>query len=182
MKDRFLFFKLKNFSDPDSFAQLYDMYVKKIYRFIYFKVGSEEEAQDLTSTAFLKAWQYLSDEEATKIRNLRAFLYRIARNLVIDHYRVKGVEQAWVEPIEDKEIHSAADTPLESVNRTFDNEAVMAGIKGLKPLHQEVVLMRYVEDMDINEIAEVINKTGGATRVIIHRALQELKDILDESI
>ncbi|MBI3626901.1 RNA polymerase sigma factor [Candidatus Uhrbacteria bacterium] len=180
MKEQFLFFKIRNWADTESFGKLYDLYVQKIYRFVYFKVGSQEDAQDITSQTFLKVWQHLTTENSDKVRNVNAFIYQVARNSVIDYFRAKGVEQEWQENFEVAEEQPAQDNTQDMVQKNLDKEMILGGIKKLKPGQQEVIMMRYVEDMDLNDIALIINKSNGATRVIIHRALQELKKILNE--
>lgn len=181
VKEKLLFFKIRNWADTDSFGQLYDMYAIKIYRYAYFRVGSVEEAQDITSQTFLKVWEYLISPESEKVRNINAFVYRVARNMIVDHFRKKGIDQEFSETIELAEEMAAPENTLDLIQKSLDKDALMAAIKKLKTIHQEVVLMRYVEDMDLNDIAIIINKSNGATRVLIHRALQELKNIINES-
>src|SRR5947207_925005 len=83
--DQYLLFRIRTKRDPDAFARLYDRYVTSIYRFVLLKVPSKEIAEDLTSEAFLKCLQYLQTQP--NVKNIRALLYRIARNLVVDYYR-----------------------------------------------------------------------------------------------
>src|SRR3990167_3587779 len=85
LREKLLLLRLRK-KDPEAFAQLYDLYVTPIYRFIYFKVPTIQDTEDLTSEVFLKAWQYITDREEA-IENLRSLLYKIARNLVVDFYR-----------------------------------------------------------------------------------------------
>lgn len=182
MKERFLFFKIKNWSDPESFGQLYDLYVKKIYRFVYFKVNSEVEAQDITSQTFLKAWQYLIDSDSDEIRNIRAFLYRIARNIVIDHFRTQNIQAQWQDNVEAMYANEPTEDLGEIVEKKLDKELVLASVNKLRPVYQEVILLKYVEDLSIGEIAKIINRSNGAARVLLHRAIQELKKTLNESL
>lgn len=179
MKDSFLFFKDRNWSNPENFGRVYDEYVKGIYRFIYLKVGSAPDAQDLTSQTFLKAWQYLSDD-SREVRNIRAFLYRVARNTVVDHFRTQGSEGQWLENFEAAEAQASTVSVEEDIGKSISREAVMAAMNKLNPGYREAVLMRYVEDLDMEEIAQIMNKSNGAVRVLIHRAVTELKKILDE--
>ena len=85
-KDKQLLAQLKS-KDKDAFVRVYDEYVQDIYRFIYFKVGKEIEAQDLTSLVFLKAWHHVQSSSLVDSKTLRALVYKIARNAIIDHYR-----------------------------------------------------------------------------------------------
>src|SRR3989338_5724102 len=88
IQEKLLLLKVRK-KDPDAFGQIYDLYVTSIYRFIYFKVANRADAEDLTSEVFLKIWQYLIDCE-DEIDNLRALIYKFARNLVIDFYRERA--------------------------------------------------------------------------------------------
>ena len=85
IQDKILLIRLKK-RDPEAFARVYDMYVTPIYRFIYFKVSRRQDAEDLTSEVFMKVWKYVATTDED-IENLRALLYRSARNIVIDFYR-----------------------------------------------------------------------------------------------
>jgi len=88
-KDKQLLQKLKN-QDKEAFIKVYDAYVKDVYRFVYFKVGKEEEAQDLTSMIFLKSWNYIQTNTLSDSKTLRALVYKIARTSIIDYYRESG--------------------------------------------------------------------------------------------
>ncbi len=158
------------------FSQIYDDHVEKIYRFIFFKVSSQEIAQDLCSETFLKAWQSFKDK---KIDNPQAFLYQIARNLVIDHYREKGRTQtvsaefvSIIDPEQDLEKKTLQDSDLTSI------QAVLAEIK---PEYQEIIVYHYINDLTVPEIAKILNKSQGAVRVTIHRALKAVKNRIEKS-
>lgn len=160
------------------FSQIYDTHVDKIYRFIFFKVSSQEIAQDLCSETFLKAWQYFKDDKK-KVDNPQAFLYQIARNLVIDHYREKGRTQTVpadfvpiIDPEQDLERKSLQDSDL------TDIQAVLAEIK---PEYQEVIVYHYINDLTVPEIAKMLKKSQGAVRVMLHRALKTVKNKIEKA-
>ena len=88
LRDKLLLYRVKSRKDPEAFGKIYDVYASRIYRFLYFKVPSVEEAQDLTSDTFLRLWQYL--QEGKPVKNLGALTYQIARNLAIDYYRSRA--------------------------------------------------------------------------------------------
>lgn len=165
--------------NSDVFGRLYDLHVKPIFRFIYFKVNSREEAEDLTSETFLKAWDYISSRgKSNKIKNLRAFFYQIASNLVVDYYRKRSLFPLALD--------SAVDTPD---NRTSgidkiekDDEAVnlKAALKNIPENYCDIIVWYYLEDLKIAEIAEIIQKSEGALRVLIHRATKSLKKELEK--
>ena len=154
------------------FSQIYDQYIDKIYRFIFLKVNSQQIAEDLCSEAFLKGWQVFK-EDNQEIENPQAFLYKIARNLIIDHYRDKAkVQFVSVDcvPINDPGI----DLNQESLDRS-DMETVRTVLTELRPEYQEIIIWHYVDDLSTKEIAGITGKTEGAVRVMLHRALNVLR-------
>ncbi len=155
-----------------NFSQLYDQYIDKIYRFVFLRVNSQEVAEDLTSETFLRGWRSFKDEEK-KIINPSAFLYQIARNLVIDFYREKGkvqVVSAESTPINDPRINLEEKALLGS-----DIDTVKQAIGNLKEDYQAVVIWHYLDDLSVPEIANVMEKPEGTIRVMLHRALKALK-------
>ncbi|MFH1187661.1 MAG: RNA polymerase sigma factor [bacterium] len=168
--------------DPDAFAKVYDIYVDKIYRYVYFKVSSVHEAQDITSEVFLKTWEYLLKGEK-KVENMEALFYRIARNLVIDFYRRKehkDLSSGDVESIKE----NAQDKGLNEIYRNLDikfkTQEVFEALEKLNDLYREIIILKYVNQFSTKEISKIINKSRGATRVLAHRALEVLKRLLEE--
>jgi len=159
-----------------EFGKIYDQYINKIYRFIFVKVESQEAAQDLCSETFLKCWEYYKDD-STKIENISAFLYRVARNLVTDHYRAKGRTQ-----IVSPEFVAIADPEPGLEERAILNSDlgnVKAALANLKDDYQNAIVWYYIDDRPIKEVASLMDKTEDATRVTIHRAIKALKGELE---
>ncbi|MBU3964581.1 sigma-70 family RNA polymerase sigma factor [Patescibacteria group bacterium] len=156
-----------------KFSKIYDSYVGSIYRFISIKVNSQEIAEDLTSEVFLKTWK--SFQQQNKIKNPRAYLYTTARHIVIDFYRTNKEDRTI--SIEDvREIEDIA-IPIEAQeSHDATMEIVKQGLNALKEDYQNVVIWRYVDGLSINEIAKILGKSNGATRVLIHRAMEQLKE------
>ena len=160
------------------FSQIYDDCIDKIYRFIFFKVNSQEIAQDLCSETFLRGWQSFKNNKK-KIENPQAFLYQIARNLVVDHYRDKGRTQtvsADCVPI----IDPGEDLEEQALLRS-DLDTIKSALTGLKNEYQEVVIWHYIDDLSIAEISKMVDKSEGAVRVTLHRALKSLKNKIEEN-
>ena len=155
------------------FSQIYDAYVEKIFRFIFLKVNSQEIAQDLCSEAFLRAWQSFKNNNK-KIDNPQAFLYQIARNLVTDHYREKARTQTV--SVESVPIMDPKENLEEKTLQDSDLEVIQAVLANLKQEYQEVVIWHYIDDLSISEIAKLLNKSEGAVRVTLHRALKAIKN------
>ena len=159
-----------------EFGKIYDKYIEKIYRFIFLKVSSQDIAQDLCSETFLKGWESYKTQ---KINNPQAFLYRIARNLIIDFYRERGrtrIISAEYTSIPDPRAGFEEKIALDS-----DLEQVKIALAKLNDDYQNVVVLRYLEDLPIPEIAKVMDKTEDATRVTLHRALKALKNEINKT-
>lgn len=179
LKEKFLLFRIRAKKDPEAFGAIYDAYVKQIYRFIYFKVASAEQAEDLTSEAFLKAWQYL--KEKREVPNLQALLYSVARSVVIDHYRSNLAERATIsldENIADETVDQASEKFLKDVETKFDTTMVLEKLRGLKDEYRDVVIMKYLDELSTGEIATVLGKSASNVRVLLHRATKALQDAI----
>jgi RNA polymerase sigma-70 factor, ECF subfamily len=163
----------------EQFSQIYDQYIEKIYRFVYLKVNSQEVAEDITSKVFTKGWEALNNK-GTDIKNLNAFLYQIARNAVIDYYRQKGRTNT-ISTDSVAELASNKNTAQDIAVLNADVQIVKTAIQKLKKDYQDVLIWHYLDDMPISQIAETINKKEGTVRVMLHRGLKDLKDIIKES-
>ena len=157
--------------DSSAFGKLYDHYQPMIYRFVLVKVGRREEAEDITHQVFLQAWQNIRTYHH-RGHPFGSWLYRIARNQVIDHYRARKDDV----PLEAADHAGIATESGEAgVSLKIEMEKVMAAIRRLKPEHQDVIILRFVEDLSIRETADAIHKTEGAVKLIQHRAMEELR-------
>jgi len=162
--------------DSDAFAQLYDAYVDRIYRFIYFRVSDDTTTEDLTSQVFLKAWESLDRYQAGNSPYL-AWLYTIARNLVIDHYRMKKDTVN----IDDVLLVRAGDpSPDEEVQSRFEIQALRKALQFLTEEQQQVLVLRFIAGMSTEDIAKIMEKREGAIRALQMRALQALTRYMTE--
>ncbi|PIT87126.1 MAG: hypothetical protein COU31_04585 [Candidatus Magasanikbacteria bacterium CG10_big_fil_rev_8_21_14_0_10_40_10] len=175
-----LLYKAQVKHDPEAFAQLYDIYVKPIYRFVYFKVSDKEEAQDITSEVFLKAWDYINSDN--KVDNLRGLLYRLARNLIIDLYRRKSRQpQVSLDNADQKELISAQDS-LAETHKKMQASQMIKDLDKLKSGYKEILVLRYIDDLKISEIAIATQRSQVSVRVTLHRALKKLKAIREKDL
>ena len=160
-----------------KFSKIFDQYIDKIYRFVYLKVNSEDTAQDLTSETFLRCWErYQKNQE---IDNIQAFLYQIARNLVVDFYREKG-KAAFVS-IEDYPVIDPTQDLEAKVHLGSDMAQVKAVLANLKEDYQNVIIWHYLDDMSIREVSQMIGRTEESTRVLLYRALNALREKLNQT-
>ena len=157
--------------EAEAFGLLYDSYQPQIYRFIYLKVSHREEAEDLTHQVFLNAWQKINNY-AFRGFPFSSWLYQIARNQVIDHYRVKKI----VINIEEDEV---ADTETETIAELIDKnlgvEKIRTIIGRLNPSHQDVIILRFIEDFSPKETAQILGRSETAVKLLQHRAIKNLK-------
>ena len=161
--------------EASAFGLLYDYYQSKIYRFIVLKVGRSEEAEDLTHQVFLNAWQNIKNYKGRGFP-FSSWLYRIARNLVIDHYRTLK-ETASVDQIDPEYFAAPATIHFDIDNKSRIGEVRLA-ISKLDPDYQDVIIMRFVEELSIKESAEALGKSEGAVKLMQYRALKKLKESL----
>jgi RNA polymerase sigma-70 factor (ECF subfamily) len=184
--DRYLLFRIRIKRDPEAFGQIYDRYVAAVYRFALLKLPSKEEAQDIVSETFLRAWTYIQEHD--DIRNVRALLYRIARNLIVDYYRSRH-ETVSVERVTFEEDFTSvslqaftdAGRGRDLIEAKAEAKLVLERVNQLKDDYRDVLMLRLVDDLSFEEIGSLLEKKTGHVRVIYHRALKALKTIPLES-
>lgn len=163
----------------EQFSHIYDQYIDKIYRFVYLKVNSQEIAEDITSKVFIKGWEAFQ-RGPDEIKNPGAFLYQIARNAVIDHYREKGRTKV-VSADFGQEISDSGTNVHDKAVLNADIEIIKTAVQKLKKEHQDIIIWHYLDDMPIADIAKLLDKPAGTVRVMLHRGLKDLRDIIQES-
>ena len=171
--EKILFHQIRN-GDEQAFTIFYNKYRVKIYRFIYFKVSSEEKAEDLTNDTFIKVFRYLQKGE--EIENFQAFLYKTARNLVIDFYRTRKEEVSLENA---KEIEADIDASKE-VDDKMKIETINKYLSGLSPEYIKVVQLHFFDELSFKEIAEITGDSEGSVRMRAHRGMSKLKKQLKE--
>lgn len=162
--------------DRAAFAALYDQYVDRVHRHVRYRLSDRTEAEDITQEVFVRAWKAIPRYRHTGAPFL-AWLTTIAHNLIIDSYRAAS-KTVSLEKAKIAEQHDEVD--LEAVvDSTLNRERVRNAIVRLKRDRQRVILMRFIDGLNYREIAAAMNKSEGAVRVIQHRALRELREILE---
>ncbi len=157
--------------DQDAFGELYDRHVVRVYRHIYYMVGNAAEAEDLTAQTFLRAWEAI---ERYQVRGAPfvSWLLRIAHNLGVSHLRSKRESSQLHDGIVDDKMRR---DPESAYQQTAEEELVRAAILKLREEQRQVIILRFIEDLDYREVAEIIGKSVAAIRVIQHRALNALR-------
>jgi RNA polymerase sigma-70 factor (ECF subfamily) len=162
--------------NSEAFAQLYDAYVERVYRYIYFRTSEDAATEDLVSQVFLKAWENLGRYKVGGSPFI-AWLYTIARNLVIDHYRAKKD----VLPLEEAvALPSERESPDEEAQTHFDLEAMRDALQFLTGDQQQVLILKFIAGLPNENIARIMNKREGTIRGLQMRALQTLSKYMQE--
>lgn len=175
-QEKILIGRLK-LKDKEAFGQLYDIYIDRIYRFIYFKVSKKEEAEDLTSQVFLKIWQHALEGKIKLGVSFQALLYKTARNLIIDYYRhAQGIYSLEEGEEKGQEIADESEDTEKKIDEATELENIEEKLKTLKSEYQEIIVLHYINELSVKEIADILNKKSGAVRVTLHRALKTLKN------
>lgn len=177
-KDETVLIQKATAGDAAAFGALYEHYVDAIYRYIYLRMGNEDNAQDVTENVFLKAWEALPGYEFQGYP-FSSWLYRIAHNAVIDHKRQDG--HVVPTPLDCESWESDQPAALESIIKAEEAETLATAVAQLSDDQQQVVILRFVEGMNHTDVANIIDKSPGACRVLQHRALKKLEQLLSES-
>jgi RNA polymerase sigma-70 factor (ECF subfamily) len=157
--------------DTERFGLLYDAYAERIYNYHFYRIRDRATAEDLTSVTFFKAIKHIQSFDIRK-GNFSSWLYRIARNTLIDH--TKSTKQT--SPIESAEhIGDGIDLEHEAINKELARK-VRESFTQLSPEQRDVVTMRIWDDLSYPEIAAILGKSEGGCKMAFHRAIGKLKD------
>lgn len=160
--------------DAAAFGELYERYLSSVYRYIAYRTARQDVAEDLTAEVFLNAWKAI-ERYTRRGYTFRAWLLRIAHNEVIDHYRTHRKESTLSE--EDLQIPSFAGPDLFAELRA-DHIALARAVRRLPEQWQQLILLRFVEELSFEEIGIILGKRSGACRLMQHRALARLRELL----
>ena len=160
--------------DAQAFGELYDMHVVRVYRHIYYLVNNVSEAEDLTAQTFLQAWEAMDRYEDRGV-SFASWLLRIAHNLAISYLRSRHEGNQLHEGLMDQDSFR---NPERMTERQADGERVRQAILQLGHEQRQVIILRFVEDLEYREVAEIVGKSVAAVRVIQHRALCTLRRLM----
>ncbi len=156
-----------------TFLEHYERFNDAIFRYIFLKVSDREKAIDLTQETFTRCYEYI--QRGTEIEHMKSLLYRIAHNLVIDSYR-KHKESSLDGLLE--EGFDYGDDAEKTLESQIDGTKVLDIVETLPEKYRDVIIMRYVEDMSVKEIARIVGETENTVSVRIHRGLEQIKKIV----
>ena len=156
--------------EKEAFGALYDVYVEKIYRFVYYKTFNKDIAWDLTSDVFVKAYEKFHQFDADK-GNFSSWVYAIAKNIIVDHYRKHRETVSYSDAFDVSDEYMTKN----KIEMSVDIDAVREHIKELDGVTREVLMLRLWEDMSYKEIAEIVGKTEDNCKMIFSRSIKKLR-------
>jgi RNA polymerase sigma-70 factor, ECF subfamily len=161
--------------DAEAFGALYDRYVDAVYRYTYYRVRNEADAEDVTSEVFFKALRAMPRYQPRQ--PFLAWLYRIARNTVIDRMRRQRPQVSFEDALAHPDGDRVVD-PHAGLEQLSDSQALRDAIAQLTPLQQDVIILRYLEGLDTKAIGHIVGRRDGTVRGIEFRALGTLRQLL----
>jgi RNA polymerase sigma-70 factor (ECF subfamily) len=162
-----------------DFSELYRTHLRDVYSYSYYRTGNHHDAEDLTEQTFLQAYRHFDRaQRESHGRPLRPWLIRIAHNLAANYYRDRSRRPQT--QLEDAAIISAPHDTADIVEGREELQAVLEGVSKLPDDRREALIMRFALDMDNKEIARALGRSEGATKVLLHRAIKQLEERLQE--
>jgi RNA polymerase sigma-70 factor (ECF subfamily) len=158
------------------FSQIYDEHVDKVYRFVFFKVSNEALAQDITSETFTRLWKEISFDK--EVKSPSGFLFRVAKNMIIDHYRAKDQNPTNLDNLDNIIVDQKEDV-LKTIVQNDEMKAITVALGQLNEDTRLAVSMYYIEQQPYSEVAIALNRSQGATRVLVSRGMKQLREILE---
>ena len=168
--------------DAEAFGELYDRYVDLVYRYVYYRVGSSQVAEDLTSETFLRALRRISSF-TWQGRDVGAWFVTIARNLIADHYKSGRYRlEMTTDDIVETGAKLVSDGPEGAVLASMQNKVLLEAVKKLGPEQQECVVLRFLQGLSVAETAQAMGKNEGAIKALQYRAIRSLGRLLPEGV
>jgi RNA polymerase sigma-70 factor, ECF subfamily len=161
--------------DQGAFSQLYDLYFDKIYRYMYFRMRKQSEAEDLTQEVFIKALRAIGSYKVGGTP-FASWLFKIAHNQVIDHVRKNEKYQST--SLDEVANMMSDDDPVGDTERSMEIEELTEAISLLPPAQQEVISLRFVADLPIAEVARITGKNEGTIKALQFNGTASLKKLL----
>jgi RNA polymerase sigma-70 factor (ECF subfamily) len=167
--------------DKQAYGEIYDMFADRIFRFIRLKVKQKEQAEDILQDTFLKAWSGMKNFHAIdgKKINFSGWLYKITYNCINDYFREYYRKPETLELNEEIEVADSKKTPMQNLEAAQDIEAIKEAMHFLPGQYKQILELRFIEDMEIEDIAQIMGKTNLAVRIAQHRALSRLRKIME---
>ena len=165
--------------DTEAYGELYERYATRVFRSLSAHLDNRLDAEDLTEDVFLRVWRTLGNYKEKGVPFL-AFLFRVARNALIDHYRrsAKGEEDV---SIEDLYLRDQTPGPVDAVLAIMEHQQLRGMLMELREDYRTVLVLRFLSELSPEETARAMGKSSGAVRVLQHRALAALRGIMEDT-
>jgi RNA polymerase sigma-70 factor (ECF subfamily) len=167
-----LLIRVKRF-DTTALALVYEYFSPPIYRYAYHMLGDPQFAEECLSDTFKRFLQMTKTGKGPQT-HLKAYLYRIAHNWITDHYRSHKLEEVELS----ENILDLKPDPRAEVQRLLEKETIRKALSELTPDQQQVIVLRYIEEIENDEVAQIMNKSVGSIKALQHRALAALRQNL----
>jgi len=162
-----------NYQKDQVFLQAFKEHSDAIYRHCYFRVYNKDLAEDLTQDTFIKTWKYIS--EGNEVKNIKAFLYRVAVNLIIDHSRKKTA--LVLDDVKEKDVSMRHYSTEATMIDTMELKEVVGLLDQIEEKYRQVITMRYIDQLSPPEIAKALGISTNAVSVKLHYALKKVRSI-----
>lgn len=162
--------------DVDAFGGLYDLYINQVYRYVYYRV-TKDEVEDIVENIFIRVWENIDKYKPGK-HPFSSWLFRIAHNIVVDHYRFHRKHISLHDRLP-KHLNQSDDDPADWAGQRLNQDQVREALSQLKENHQQVLVLKFLSGFSNKEIAEVMGRKVGNIRILQYRALRELREILE---
>ena len=168
--------------DTDAFSKAFEAHSDELFRHACMRLSDRERALELTQDCFVRAWEYVG--KGNTIDNMRPFLYRTLRNLIIDEYRrKKSVSLEALAELGEADPESLLppdeSNTLEAAVGRFEGREILAAVRRLAEPYGEVLMMRYVDGLSPREMADIVGESENAVSVRVHRALKKLRELME---
>ncbi len=161
--------------DSQEFLAAYDEYADALFRHCYYRVSDREIAKDLVQETFVRTWKYVAD--GGKVKNVRAFLYRVAHNLIVDIWKKK--KSVSFDELAEKGFDPKDERVGSDLERMMIAKDALRLLDMLEESYREIIVMRYIDDLSPREIAKIMGVSENTVSVRIHRALKKIRELLE---
>lgn len=160
----------------EHFIKAYDEFSDAIFRHCFFKLNSRELAKDAMQDTFMKTWEYITQKG--EIKNIKAFLYQVANNLIIDQYRKKRFDLS-IEEMKEEGVDFASNESKDAYHFA-EIKNVLEAIEKLDPIYKDVLIFRYIDNLLPREIAEILGESENVVSVRLNRGIKKIREIFNE--
>ncbi len=151
-----------------AFERLYEFYLPKLYNYAFYRTGSKQEAEDVVSLTFIKALEYLKKREA-KCISFKNWLYKVCSNIIIDNWRTNSHAQCTLP-------YCCDNNDVDFSEKIADKMMILRALHKLTEEQQQVLLLRYAQDLSISQVAQIMGKSEGAVKQLAYRGLKNMKE------